>query len=65
MPVQYEHDHIAVCQGDVRQCLTCGDRMCDCGWPDPEYRLYRCVHCGASEVEDRVFADFDNEPLPA
>jgi hypothetical protein len=39
--------------------------MCDCGYPDPEYRLYRCIHCGASEVEDRVFADFDNEPLPA
>ena len=59
MPTQYEHDHISVCHGDVRQCLTCGGRMCDCGWPDPEYRVYRCIDCGASEVEDGAFATLD------
>ena len=32
MHVQYEDDHIRVCHGTVRQCLTCGGRMCDpCG----------------------------------
>src|SRR5262249_26166839 len=34
MPSHYE-DHIRNCTGNVRQCLTCGGRMCDCGWPDP------------------------------
>jgi hypothetical protein len=62
MPPHYEDKHIRNCHGDVRQCLTCGGRMCDCGWPDPEYRLFRRINCGANEVEDRVFASFDYEP---
>ena len=36
MPVQYEHDHIEHCHGNVRQCLTCGGRMCDCGFSNAE-----------------------------
>ena len=47
MPVQYEDKHITVCRGDVRQCQTCGGRMCDCGSSDPEYQIFRCIHCAA------------------
>jgi hypothetical protein len=53
MPLQYEDDHITVCQGAVRQCITCGGRMCDCGSSDPEYQVYRCIHCGETEVDER------------
>lgn len=53
MPVQYEDKHITVCRGDVRQCETCGGRMCDCGSSDPEYQIFRCIHCGESAVDER------------
>jgi len=43
--MHYENDHVRNCHSTVRQCLTCGGRMCDCGWPDPEFRLFRCIDC--------------------
>ena len=45
MLVQHEDDHITVCHGAVRQCLTWGGRMGDYGWPDREYQVFRCMHC--------------------
>ena len=53
MPVQYEDNYIPVCRGDVRQCETCGGRMCDCGSSDPEYQVFRCIHCGETAVDER------------
>jgi hypothetical protein len=58
---QDEKDHITVCQGDVRQCETCGGRMCDCGSEGLDYQIFRCIHGGEIEVDERVFASFDYE----
>ena len=27
--------------------------VCDCGSSDPEYQVYRCIHCGEIEVDER------------
>jgi hypothetical protein len=50
---QDEKDHITVCQGDVRQCETCGGRMCDCGSEGLEYQIFHCIHGGEVEVDER------------
>jgi hypothetical protein len=52
MPQQYEDGHIRVCRGDVRQCETCGGRMCDCGSERWEYQVFQCIHCGQVEVDE-------------
>jgi hypothetical protein len=52
MPQDTDH-HITVCQGEVRQCLTCGGRMCDCGSEHWDYQVFHCIHCGETEVDER------------
>jgi hypothetical protein len=37
---QDEKNHTTVCQGDVRQCMTCGGRMCDCGSEGLAYQIF-------------------------
>jgi hypothetical protein len=61
---QDEKDHRVVCKGEVRQCLTCGGRMCDCGSVGLLQTFYS-AYCGTCELADQVFADLDYEPLPA
>jgi hypothetical protein len=53
MPPQYEHDHIEHCHGNVRQCKTCGGRMCDCGSEGLPYQIFRCIHGGEIKVDER------------
>jgi hypothetical protein len=36
----------------VRQCETCGGRMCDCGSEGLDYQIFYCTHGGETEVEE-------------
>jgi hypothetical protein len=57
---QYEVDHVRDCHGSVRQCENCGDRMCDCGSERLPYQIFRCIHGGEIEVDER-----ERESAPA
>jgi len=46
---QDQKDHLKVCKGDVRQCLTCGGGMCDCGSVGLPQTFY-CPYCGVTDV---------------
>jgi len=39
--------------GDLRQCITCGVRMCDCSSAGLAYQIFYCIHCGETEVEEQ------------